>query len=154
MNFGVSFFQTFLCSNGEMIEGTNVKGTYTSHAVPNSNKVNSNVLTKCSLELLAHFPPIRSVIFVKLIGEIDLCCVVSRQEPNFVKHACKTANSVCTARESQKTYSISFNVVLHDELVGTFDMNSEATTNLQNLKLELVRELEAPQLVGLENWDR
>jgi hypothetical protein len=133
VSFGVSFFQTFLCSNREMIEWTDVKDTYTSYAVPNSNKVNSNVLTKCSLELLAHFPPI---------------CVVSRQEPNFVKHACKTANSVCTARESQKTYSVSFNVVLHDKLVGIFDMNSKATANLQDFKLELLHQKVGSPTVG------
>jgi hypothetical protein len=65
-----------------------------------------------------------------------------------VEHACKTANSVCTARESQKTYFVSFNVVLHDELVGIFDMNSEATANLQDLKLELLHQKVGSPTVG------
>jgi len=65
-----------------------------------------------------------------------------------VKHASKTANSVCTARESQKTYSVSFNVVLHDELIGIFDMNSEATANLQDLKLESPRQKVGSPAVG------
>jgi hypothetical protein len=49
-----------------------------SHTVPEAEEVDADFDTECFLEPLAHLPPNIRVVFIEVVGELDLCGVVRR----------------------------------------------------------------------------
>lgn len=97
------------------------------HTVKQTKKIHTDIHAERLLELGTLLPAFSTVIPVHVIREMYLGVVPGRQKPNFVHHSRQTAGSICTSREAQYAYLVTFSVSVHEEVVCFFDMKAEQT---------------------------
>ena len=96
----------------------------TGDAIEKTKKVDIHIGAKRLLEVTAHPKSLIGIVFVEVVGEIDLGAVAGGQQADFVQHSSQTADRIGASREAKQADFISFVVILHQESVRVLDVNT------------------------------
>jgi len=91
---------------------------------PDPHEVYIDIRAEGSFELSAHLPTIGRVVFVKVEGKIELRTIACRQKTDLVEHSGEAAHRVGAPRKTEEADLVTFAVVLHEEPIRIFDVNT------------------------------
>lgn len=97
--------------------------------VPHAYEVHVDVDAKGLFEVGTHGPSLGRIVLVEVVGEVHLGAVVLGQQSDFVQHASETTHGIRAPAKAQEADFVTFAVVLHEEAIGVFDVDTKAGTD-------------------------